>query len=136
MCQRIPRRAWVLRVQVFSLFAIASSFVGFVLGLTDFIGDALNYRSGNSKEPVPYLLTVLPPVALAATNPDIFLSALNFAGTYGVMVLFGILPPAMAFVKREARQQVALLVPGGRPVLVSIAGLSLLVILTQIAIDK
>lgn len=86
-------------IQAFSLVAIASSYVGFVLGLTDFLADALNLRSGN-KETLPYVLTITPPLCVACTYPDLFLSALKIAGTYGVMVLFGMMPAAMAYVQR------------------------------------
>ena len=130
-------------VQIFSLFAIASSFVGFVLGLTDFLGDAFNLRSGN-KEPLPYLLTIVPPLIIAITYPGLFLSALNVAGTYGVMILFGIMPATMAYMQRYRLRMVPMtilpspvnLVPGGKPVLISIAGISSAIILTQFFAEK
>ncbi|CAL9156903.1 unnamed protein product [Musa hybrid cultivar] len=43
-------------VEVFSFFAIATSYIGFVLGLSDFVSDLLKLPSGQSK-PLPYLLT-------------------------------------------------------------------------------
>ncbi|KAH7837722.1 hypothetical protein Vadar_017235 [Vaccinium darrowii] len=86
-------------VQVFSLLAIATSYIGFVLGLADFIADLLKLPSGQSR-PLPYLLTLIPPLALSLLDPDIFFKALDFAGTYGVLVLFGILPGAMSWSDR------------------------------------
>lgn len=52
---------------------------GFILGLTDFLADALALPAGR-QSPLPYLITVLPPLAVAVTNPDIFLKALDVAG--------------------------------------------------------
>ena len=49
---------------------------------------------------IPYALTLGPPFLLALTFPDLFFSALNFAGTYGVLTLFGLLPVAMAWSER------------------------------------
>lgn len=33
--------------------------------------------------PLPYLLTLLPPLVLSLLDPEIFFKALDFAGTYG-----------------------------------------------------
>lgn len=131
-------------VDVFSFLAIATSYIGFVLGLSDFVADCkyfpslllvllivwywhchyqvlfeikqnytiqehtdcitdyiflfpfllfslfllsgkfavLRLPSGQSK-PLPYVLTLLPPLVLALLDPEIFFKALDFAGTYG-----------------------------------------------------
>ena len=131
-------------VATFSLLALITSFVGFVLGLTDFLADALpteraregaeageqaggprgqtaplarslrSLRSllplnagGRARAPVPYALTLLPPLAGAIAFPGAFLSALSAAGTYGVMALFGVLPAAVAGVARKKRREEA-----------------------------
>jgi tyrosine-specific transport protein len=65
-------------IQGFSLLAIATSFIGFILGLTDFLADGLKLASRQA--PLPYLLTLVPPFAVAVTNPNIFLAALDTAG--------------------------------------------------------
>lgn len=69
-------------VQAFSFLAIATSFIGFILGLTDFVCDGLALPSRQA--PIPYLLTLLPPYMVAVTNPNIFLSALDTAGEWRV----------------------------------------------------
>ena len=53
-----------------------------------------------SKRALPYVLTVLPPLGLSLSFPGVFLDALDFAGTYGVLVLFGLVPAAMAWSER------------------------------------
>lgn len=42
----------------------------------------LKLPSGQSK-PLPYLLTLVPPLILSLLDPEIFFKALDFAGTYG-----------------------------------------------------
>jgi hypothetical protein len=67
--------------QAFSFLAIATSYIGFILGLTGFLADGLQLPS--SKSPLAYGLTLLPPFALAVTYPDGFLKALDVAGGGG-----------------------------------------------------
>jgi tyrosine-specific transport protein len=69
------------------------------------------------------VLTVVPPLAFAMAFPDVFYHALDFAGSYGVLTLFGLIPVAMCWSERyggtsPSRQQ---LVPGGRPLLLAVA---------------
>ncbi|KAI8525939.1 hypothetical protein RHMOL_Rhmol13G0269500 [Rhododendron molle] len=113
-------------VQVFSLLAIATSYIGFVLGLTDFLADLLKLPSGQSR-PLPYLLTLIPPLlVLKLLDPDIFFKAMDFAGTYGVLVLFGILPGAMSWSDRYLElsdsPKLPQLVPGGKLTLSIVIG--------------
>ncbi|CAI7847028.1 unnamed protein product [Closterium sp. NIES-54] len=123
-------------VQLFSFFAIATSYIGFILGLSDFLADvslltssftlffpvqqhplvsspmhsfppltslstsslrphsptplhppALKLPSGRGRTPLPYILTLAPPLAFSLSNPDLFFTALDLAGTYGGSVL-------------------------------------------------
>lgn len=110
-------------VQAFTLLAITTSFVGFVAGLVDLWADVRVSILREQPDAVQrmlwpsYAATVVPPVAFAAANPDIFLRALDLAGTYGIAVLFGVLPAAMAWRNREEVQGFPQMVPGGRPVL-------------------
>ena len=55
---------------------------------------------GGRREAV-YMATLIPPTIFAVSNPDIFLSALDTAGAFGVLTLFGCLPPAMAWANRH-----------------------------------
>lgn len=63
---------------------------------------------------------------LAATLQDVFFSALEFAGTYGVLVLFGLIPVAMVWSERYAGTTLSRIqvVPGGKPVLVLTAAVA------------
>lgn len=126
-------------VDTFSLLAIATSYIGFVLGLSDFLADLLKLPSGQNS-PLPYILTLVPPLILSLLDPEIFFKALDFAGTYGVLVLFGILPAAMSWSDRYSDSssgylKLPELVPGGKLTLSLVIGGAGLVILTEV-IDK
>ncbi|KAG6413998.1 hypothetical protein SASPL_126714 [Salvia splendens] len=97
-------------VDVFSVLAIATSYIGFVLGLSDFLADLSGFA-----ETREYVLTLVPPLILSLLDPEIFFKALDFAGTYGVLVLFGVLPAAMSWSDRySGSSETPTLVPGGK----------------------
>ncbi|KAI5673501.1 hypothetical protein M9H77_13865 [Catharanthus roseus] len=122
-------------VDTFSLLAIATSYIGFVLGLSDFMADLLKLPSGQSS-PLPYLLTLIPPLVLSLLDPEIFFKALDFAGTYGVLVLFGILPAAMCWSDRYLNTctspKLPEMVPGGKLGLSLVIGGAGFVILSEV----
>ncbi|KAL0294415.1 UNVERIFIED_CONTAM: Tyrosine-specific transport protein 2 [Sesamum calycinum] len=107
-------------VDLFSVLAIATSYIGFVLGLSDFLADLLKLPSGQNK-PLPYLLTLVPPLILALLDPEIFYKALDFAGTYGDR-----------YSESSKSPKIPLLVPGGKLTLSLVMGGAGLVILTEI----
>ncbi|KAJ9537041.1 hypothetical protein OSB04_029774 [Centaurea solstitialis] len=122
-------------VAAFSLLAIATSYIGFVLGLNDFLSDLLKLPSDRNR-PLPYLLTLFPPLILSLLDPDIFFKALDFAGTYGVLVLFGVVPAAMCWSDRYSTSSlpssVRQLVPGGRFTLSLVIGGAGYVIISEL----
>ncbi|XP_042002042.1 tyrosine-specific transport protein isoform X1 [Salvia splendens] len=119
-------------VDVFSVLAIATSYIGFVLGLSNFLADLLKLENGENRA-LPYVLTLVPPLILSLLDPEIFFKALDFAGTYGVLVLFGVLPAAMSWSDRySGSSETPTLVPGGKVTLSLVTAGSALVILTEI----
>ncbi|KAH0895989.1 hypothetical protein HID58_045557 [Brassica napus] len=120
-------------VEAFSLIAIATSYIGFVLGLIDFLSDLLKLQTRQNK-PFLYLLTLVPPLVLSLLDPEIFFKALDFAGTYGVLVLFGILPAAMSWSDRYvvSSSTATQLVPGGKVMLSVVMGAAGYVIVSEI----
>lgn len=124
-------------VEAFSFLAIATSYIGFVLGISDFLADLLKLPSGQNK-PLPYVLTLFPPLVLSLLDPEIFFKALDFAGTYGVLVLFGVFPAAMSWSERysdELEAPVPPIVPGGKFTLSAVMGGALLVIVPELIKD-
>ena len=83
---------------VFSEFAIATSFIGFVLSLINVFEDIFRDfrpRIFLLRKVVFYALILLPPLVLSAIDPNIFLRAVSWAGAFGNSVLFGIIPALM-----------------------------------------
>lgn len=117
-------------VQVFSLFAIVTSFLGVALGCVDFIADLL---FGGRKTPppplvkrgVPLAVALVLPIIVAVTAPTIFLPALEFSGTFR-LVLFALLPAAMVW-RARYDQGFAPWLKGGRILLLAVAAGALFV---------
>ena len=65
--------------------------------------------------------------AQAATDPGLFLPALDAAGTFGITLLFGIIPAACVWRLRQD-ENTEVFVPGGDAVLAAMVGLSAFVI--------
>jgi tyrosine-specific transport protein len=123
-------------IDAFSLAALASSAVGFILGLSEFVAEEATRLTG-AEEPVlarspgPYLATLAPPFAGALLAPGAFAGLLSAAGTYGVLVLFGVLPAVMAAVARGRAPDAPRLVPGGSLGLALVGGLAGAVIVNE-----
>ena len=60
-------------------------------------------------------MVALPSLLVAASSPSVFLKAIDFAGSYPVLLLWGVLPPAMALAMRRAdrRKRLGLSNTGG-----------------------
>ena len=54
------------------------------------------WESGGAKL-AALTVSFAPPLAVAVTNPDIFVGAANIAGAYGMTTLFGFMPVMMAW---------------------------------------
>ena len=86
-------------ISVFSESAIITSFIGFVIGLMEFYSDLFPTRSRSDRG--LYALVLVPSAVVAIADPSIFLDALDAAGTYGISLLFGILPALLAIALRR-----------------------------------
>jgi len=104
----------VLAVKVFSCFAIITSFLGVGLGCMDFLKDLLMREGGPFAGQVsagslldslvPLLVGLLPPLIVAIAAPYIFYPALEFSGTFR-LILFGVLPVMMVWKGRYIDKQ-------------------------------
>jgi len=69
-----------------------------VIGLMEFYSDLFPSRSRSDLG--LYALVLVPSTVVAIADPSIFLDALDAAGTYGISLLFGILPALLALALR------------------------------------
>lgn len=81
-------------VTIFSESAIITSFIGFVVGQMGYYTDVFPNRS--KKDFFLYAVVLIPPMLVALGNPHIFLDALDAAGAYGISIIFGLVPIALA----------------------------------------
>lgn len=122
-------------LSVFSELAIVTSFIGFVYGLLDLLKDALKVDITDSKQLFSiYSLVLIPSMSLSAFNPSIFFIALDYAGTFSISVLGGILPAMMAWQQRyqQDKNQIKQLIFGGKITLIVMIGVALAVIFQQL----
>jgi tyrosine-specific transport protein len=121
-----------MAVQIFSFSAVVNTFCGVYHGMRGYVKDVFvesSARMAADDERILAAAVLVPPLFLAATNPTLFLPALDAGGTFGIPLLFGIVPAACVWRLRqnEASSDVVF-VPGGDAVLAAVAVISLLII--------
>lgn len=126
--------SWIVEIaHYFAFFAVVTSFLAVALSFVDFLADGLRIEKTPKGKILLCLLALLPPFLFAWIYPKIFLAALGYAGGFGAVILFGLLPVAMAwsgrYIKKLKQPQV---LPGGKFTLILIAVFSLIVILLQL----
>lgn len=87
--------------EAFALFAIITSFLAQSLSLVDFLSDGLKIPKIGFGRVFLILLTLVPPFLFALFKPGVFISALNMAGGFSAVILFGALPVIMCFLLRK-----------------------------------
>lgn len=117
----------------FAFYAIVTSFLSVALSFLDFLADGLHIQKTATGKALLCFLVLAPPFIFAYVYPNIFLQALNYAGAFGAVILFGILPALMVWVGRYHKNLVAKrMVPGGKPILVIIMVFAIFVVLLQL----
>jgi tyrosine-specific transport protein len=124
-------------VSIFSEFAIATSFIGFVYGLLDFFQEIFLATQVKFSSRLPiYSMILLPPMSFGVINPKIFFTALDYVGTFNISVLGGIIPVLMIWKQRKGQENsnkiYQSLVPGGQVTLIVIISLAFAIIGKQI----
>lgn len=118
----------------FGFFALITSFLGVGLSVIDFLGDGLKipHRMGKNRVFLT-LATLLPPFAMAGTNPEIFYQAIGLAGGFGEAFLNGFLPVALVWIGRYRKGLSSeWQLPGGKVMLVLILIATSLVALLEV----
>jgi tyrosine-specific transport protein len=104
----------------------------------------LSPASASTPSPTPahvcaVLLTLTPPTIASMSGTGIFMTATHLAGAYGMTVLYGLLPPLLAWSLRRnggaKAQDGGQLLPGGEPILASLFAAGIAVFGLQLKAD-
>ena len=89
------------------LTTILGSYLALLSTVTDFmkrqVGNKVNLQSLHQRLKIGSLITI-PAMLISCSSPTIFLKAIDFAGSYPVLVLWGIMPSVMTLVQRKRDQ--------------------------------
>lgn len=134
LLSEIVGHSWIgLIAQFFSIFAMVTSFLGVSLSLFDFLSDGFKIKKTRGGRCILYLLTFLPPFMITLYDPRAFLSALEYAGAFGVVLLLGLLPALMVWWGRYKKNYISnqYKAPGGKFLLFISMLLSISIILIE-----
>lgn len=131
--RRVSEAIWIQHtVDLFAFFALVTSFLAVALSLVDFLKDGFHDKAQGVHRFFFVLLAVVPPLLFALVYPGVFLTALNYAGGFAAVLLFGVLPPLMVWRGRYSMQMEGHpIIPGGRVVLSVIIAVSCLIVASQ-----
>ncbi len=126
-------RSWINTVaQAFALFAITTSFLAQSLSLVDFLSDGLKIPKVGMGRVLLVMLSLIPPFAFAFAYPGLFITALNIAGGFSAVILFGVMPVLMVWILRyKRRAQMASMYPWGRPALIAVIFIAVSIFLLE-----
>jgi tyrosine-specific transport protein len=87
--------------------AILTTIIGSYLALQSTLEDLFPVRRRPSRRRrlVAATSIVAPALAIASISPDLFLRAIDFAGSYPVLLLWGVAPPTICLLQRRRRRQ-------------------------------
>ena len=111
---------WVFKIgSWFAFLVLTTSYIALSLAFLDFVADGLKIKKEGIKKVGLCMGIFMPPMIIAMIYPDIFITALEYAGGISSALIFGLLPPVMVWVGRYLKkykyQHVQL--PGGKLVL-------------------
>ena len=119
--------------ELFSFCAIATSIIGVLLSLKDFIADGFKVEKNKYNNILLLLACILPPLGIIYIWPSMFTLALGYGGIF-IAILYGILPPIMAWKARYNKNITSkFTLPGGKIVLIMIALGGIAIICAQLA---
>ena len=103
-------------LNLFSNFAIISSFLSIGLGLFDYIADRFKFKDSAVGRAKSAAITFIPPAAFSYFYPHGFIIAIGYAGLI-VLFSFFIVPVVMAYTHRQNGEPLTYKVAGGVAVL-------------------
>ena len=107
-------------INLFSMAAILSSFIGVGLGVFDYLADLFKFDNSRGGRAKSWAVTFLPPLVLSLLFPFGFVVAIGYAGA-AATVWACIIPALLAKKSRElAPQGGGFKAPGGQPMVVAV----------------
>ncbi|KAH9703663.1 hypothetical protein KPL70_011173 [Citrus sinensis] len=147
-------------VEAFSLMAVGTSLIGTLLGFSEFFKEQLKSLSWNSsptktsKESTEFFglrnwwgrnkisftamaMVVTPSLFISTTVPDAFSAATDIAGGYCMTMLYGVLPPAMAWAvhNQESKDSDRNELSRARPVVFAVGIFACGIVVEQVLLD-
>jgi len=121
-------------LQAFAMFALLTSFIPNTVTFVHFLKDGFKLHMDNKHkyELLIYLLVFVPPLICTLIYPSLFLKALDFAGGFVDVLLFGVLPALVILVGRYQKQmQGEYQVIGGKSIPILILIFSIIILLIK-----
>ncbi|WP_429167137.1 aromatic amino acid transporter [Aeromonas rivipollensis] len=107
-------------INLFSMAAILSSFIGVGLGVFDYLADLFKFDNSRQGRAKSWGVTFLPPLVFSLLFPFGFVVAIGYAGA-AATVWACIIPALLAKKSREiAKDEVGFRAPGGQPMVVAV----------------
>ena len=120
-------------MHAFAFFALVTSFLGVSMSFVDFLADGLKIKKTHGGSVCLVAMVLFPPCLFAYLYPSIFLTALNYAGAFGAVLLFGVIPVLMVWKGRYIEKRVGIrFVPGGKVSLTLLGAFALFVFFMQL----
>jgi len=120
--------------KAFAFFALTTSFIPLALAFFDFLADGLKMEKVGMKKAGLVLAIFGIPTIFALIYPNIFLVALGYAGGISCALLFGLMPPIMAWVGRYIKRYStdSCQLPGGKPMLIILMVFAILILMGEV----
>jgi len=99
---------------LFAVLSTMTSYIGFGFSLKEAYVDVAAEMHQKISPPAVTLLVVIPPLVIALFKPEVFVHALDIAGTYGGGVFVGILPVLMVLSSRKKIKTIKHMTWGGK----------------------
>lgn len=105
MAEVIQSSTFLLSASFFGVVSITTGYLANGMGLIGFMDDLTNQHFRIVNPLLSRALSFIPPLLIALIYPDIFLKAIDIAGGFGVVTLFGILPSIIALRNSRTKGQ-------------------------------
>lgn len=89
--------------KAFAFFTLTASYLALALAYIDFLADGLKLKKSSNNKMWLCLLVFVPPTLITIIYPNVFLTALSYAGGYSCAILFGLFPPLMVWIGRHSK---------------------------------